>query len=92
MIIYLLGKIMEIIGAMMICPFVVSMIYHERSGIYFIACGAITLALGTLICRFSLLRKGRLCRYGTQLAFIIGGRLFSHVSEQGDTFIYRRTF
>ena len=53
MIIYLLGKIMEIIGAIMICPFVVSMIYHERSGIYFIACGAITLALGTLICRFS---------------------------------------
>ena len=53
MIIYLLGKIMEIIGAMMLCPFVVSIIYHERSGIYFIACGAVTLALGSLICRFS---------------------------------------
>ena len=46
MICYLLGKIMELTGAMMVCPFVVSLIYHERSGIYFVACGAVTLALG----------------------------------------------
>ncbi|MCR5249359.1 MAG: TrkH family potassium uptake protein [Lachnospiraceae bacterium] len=53
MIVYLLGKILEIIGTMMACPFIVSLIYHERSGIYFLACGAATLAVGSLVCRFS---------------------------------------
>ncbi|MBR5420870.1 MAG: TrkH family potassium uptake protein [Lachnospiraceae bacterium] len=51
MIFNLQGKILEIIGSMMIFPFVVSIIYRERSGIYFLACGAAILAVGHLISR-----------------------------------------
>ena len=52
MIIYLMGKILEITGTMMACPVIVAVIYRERSGIIFLGCGAAMLALGTLICRF----------------------------------------
>ena len=57
MICYLLGKIMELTGAMMVCPFVVALIYHERCGIYFVACGAAILALGFLMSHLVRIKK-----------------------------------
>ena len=50
MIIYLLGRVLEIVGFMMACPLVVSLYYHESNGILFLICGGIMLIAGGLIC------------------------------------------
>ena len=50
MIIYLLGRVLEIVGLMMACPLVVSLYYHESNGILFLICGGIMLIAGGLIC------------------------------------------
>ena len=49
MIIYLLGRVMQVVGAMMTAPFIVSLIYGERSGLYFLICGVLTVTAGTLL-------------------------------------------
>ncbi|MBR3307722.1 MAG: TrkH family potassium uptake protein [Lachnospiraceae bacterium] len=53
MILYLLGKILELTGGMMALPFIVGLIYHERSGMYFLVCGAVILATGFLLTHFT---------------------------------------
>ena len=50
MIIYLLGRVLEIVGLMMACPLVVSLYYHESNGILFLICGGIMLIAGALVC------------------------------------------
>lgn len=50
MIIYLLGRVLEIVGFMMACPLVVSLYYHESNGILFLVCGGIMLLVGGLVC------------------------------------------
>ena len=50
MIIYLLGRVLEIVGLMMACPLAVSFIYHESNGILFLVCGGVMLIAGGLIC------------------------------------------
>ena len=49
MIVYLLARVLQIIGMMMFCPFLVSLYYHETSGKYFLLCGVAVLLLGSLL-------------------------------------------
>ncbi len=48
MIFYLLGRVIQVVGAMMAVPCVVALIYRERSGIFFLFCGIAMFAVGTL--------------------------------------------
>ena len=48
MIFYLLGRVIQVVGAMMAAPCVVALIYRERSGIFFLFCGIAMFAVGTL--------------------------------------------
>ncbi len=51
MIIYLLGRIMEIVGLMMGFPLAVAIYYRESAGIWFLICGLPIALIGVLISR-----------------------------------------
>lgn len=51
MILYLLGRILYTVAALMLVPFAVSIYYNEPSGRYFLICGVIMFAIGFAMTR-----------------------------------------
>ncbi len=49
MIFYLLGRVVQVVGAMMAAPFIVSLVYSEKSGWYYLFCGIAMFIVGTLL-------------------------------------------
>ncbi len=46
-----LGRIIQLIGLMMVLPCIVAMIYREREGYWFLICGVLTVLVGMMLSR-----------------------------------------
>ena len=49
MIFYLLGRVVQVVGSMMVAPFIVSLVYSEKAGWYYLFCGIAMFIVGTLL-------------------------------------------
>ncbi len=74
MIAYLLGMIVLIIGAFLLLPFLIALIYSEASGLSFLITGAASLLLGFLLTRMKPEKKSMYAKEGfvvTALGWIV---------------------
>ncbi len=54
-----LGRVLQIVGMMMLLPALVALIYREWNGVYFIACGVMMFMVGMLLANIRHPKEGR---------------------------------
>lgn len=89
---FILGNVLKIEGLLLFLPAIVSGIYFEHEGIYYVSVAAVCLILGFLMTRKKpgVLLKRRLYHDFFELDFTELFRLSSVLFEQGDSFLYGR--